>query len=101
MNDEIEAAWPDPDLRDAALLRCLERVYSQRLPRERTGLELTAAELNTLRALAAGLNRAEAATALGYSLEGVKTHLRAVRRVLAAKTNAHAVAEGFRAGLLT
>jgi DNA-binding CsgD family transcriptional regulator len=103
--DELEERWPDTDRQVEALARIAERLEGRSRrntaglsPRRRT---LSEPELNTLRALAAGLNRQETADVLGYSLEGVKSHLKNVRRLLRAKTNAHAVAEGFRRHLLT
>lgn len=88
--------WPDEDRRDAALERVLIRTATIE-ERDR----LRAGERAVLLALSHGLDRREAAVALGYSLETVKVYLRDAKRILAAKTAAHAVAEAIRRGLIT
>jgi DNA-binding CsgD family transcriptional regulator len=63
--------------------------------------ELTGQELRTLRALSHGLSEREAAVVLGYTAWGIADHMTNARRLLRAKTNAQAVAEAFRRGLIT
>lgn len=67
---------------------------------EFAGIELTPAELRCLQAAAAGVIESDATAVLGWSMEAYKAQLVAVRRKLRAKNTAHAVANGFRAGLL-
>ena len=95
--------WPDPDRRDAALLRCLEDVYRAEglrpAPPRATGV--TAAELRALEAFSHGLGRTGTADALGVTLETVKTLTVRARRKLRAKDTTHAVAIALRRGLIT
>jgi DNA-binding CsgD family transcriptional regulator len=103
--EALEQLWPDADRRHEALLRVAGRV-SGRLPFPERGsflpsrCELSPYERRVLMAIASGLNRDEAATVLGYTLESVKDALRRVRRILGAKTTAHAVAVALRTGVI-
>jgi DNA-binding CsgD family transcriptional regulator len=103
---DLEHLWPDPDRRDSACMRALIRVAAQperwtikaapMVPRD----SLTDAELRTLQAMSVGLSRYEAAEVLGVGLETVKDRLKVARRILAAKTTAHACCEALRQGLI-
>ena len=91
----LERDWPDPDRRDAALLRCLERTYrSQHL------VQPTPSQLRVLAALSHGVDQRGAAELLGITFETVKTQLRDAKRRLGCKTTAHAVAEALRRDLI-
>lgn len=104
--------WSDPDRRDQALHRLSARVlYDLQVPngshRHYTPQlvpplpsELTPHERLILQALASGLNREETAQVVGCGLESVKEELKTVRRKLAAKTTAHAVANALRQGFI-
>ena len=89
--------WPDPDLREDALMRTLIRVYAQPDPRE----VLTPRELEVLVGLSRGLGRQGTADLLGVSPETVKAQSVTARRALRAKNTTHAVAEALRRGLIT
>ena len=62
--------------------------------------ELSWREILVLEHVAAGLTNRGVATALGLSPQTIKTHLERVYWKLGAESRAHAVALGFRAGLL-
>lgn len=62
---------------------------------------LTERELQVLRAMADGKSNAEIGRELFVSEDTVKTHARRLFRKLGARDRAHAVAAGFRAGLVT
>jgi ATP/maltotriose-dependent transcriptional regulator MalT len=64
-------------------------------------LTLTERELQVLRGMADGKSNAEIGRELFVSEDTVKTHARRLLRKLGARDGAHAVASGFRAGLLT
>ncbi len=100
----MELLWPDPDRRDAALLRCLEDVYRAEgeCPAEpRDSRQVTAAELRALEGFSHGLGRTGTADALGVTLETVKTLTVRARRKLQAKDTTHAVAIAIRRGLIS
>ncbi|WP_330164982.1 helix-turn-helix transcriptional regulator [Catellatospora vulcania] len=61
---------------------------------------LTERELQVLRGMADGMSNAEIGAALFVSEDTVKTHVRRLFRKLGARDRAHAVATGFRAGLI-
>ena len=61
---------------------------------------ITSRELEVLELVAAGLENREIAARLYLSVETVKTHIRHVFGALGARSRAHAVAIGFRTGLL-
>ncbi|RZU46689.1 regulatory LuxR family protein [Krasilnikovia cinnamomea] len=72
-------------------------------PRERpvsTRIGLTERELQVLRGMADGKSNAEIARELYVSEDTVKTHARRLFRKLGARDRAHAVAAGFRYGLV-
>ncbi|HET8682144.1 MAG TPA: response regulator transcription factor [Micromonosporaceae bacterium] len=64
-------------------------------------LTLTERELQVLRAMAEGRSNAEIGRELFVSEDTVKTHARRLFRKLGVRDRAHAVAAGFRAGLVT
>jgi DNA-binding NarL/FixJ family response regulator len=68
---------------------------------ERRRLVLTERELQVLRRMADGKSNAEIGRELFVSEDTVKTHARRLFRKLGARDRAHAVAAGFRAGLVT
>jgi DNA-binding NarL/FixJ family response regulator len=80
------AAWPGNELGEAA-------------PAGRR-LTLTERELQVLRGMADGKSNAEIGRELFVSEDTVKTHARRLFRKLGARDRAHAVAAGFRAGLV-
>lgn len=94
---ELCEAWPDPDRRDDALMRLDARIKVQPAGRD----ELSPREIQVLQALSHGVGQQGVAEILGIELETVKHHLRAARRILAAKDSAHAVAIALRRGLIT
>jgi len=61
---------------------------------------LTERELQVLRGMADGRSNAEIGRELFVSEDTVKTHARRLFRKLGARDRAHAVAAGFRAGLV-
>jgi DNA-binding NarL/FixJ family response regulator len=67
----------------------------------RRRLALTERELQVLRGMADGKSNAEIGRELYVSEDTVKTHARRLFRKLGARDRAHAVAAGFRAGLVT
>jgi DNA-binding NarL/FixJ family response regulator len=67
-------------------------------PRQR--IEFTERELEVLQGMAAGKSNAELSRDLGVSEDTVKTRARRLFRKLGARDRAHAVAAGFRAGLI-
>jgi DNA-binding NarL/FixJ family response regulator len=79
-------AWPGNEMGDAA-------------PAGRR-LTLTERELQVLRGMADGKSNAEIGRELFVSEDTVKTHARRLFRKLGARDRAHAVAAGFRAGLV-
>ena len=64
-------------------------------------LTLTERELQVLRGMADGKSNAEIGRELFVSEDTVKTHARRLYRKLGARDRAHAVAAGFRAGLVS
>ena len=72
-----------------------QRRSLDRLPPE---CPLTAVELATLRELCRGLNRQQAATALGIAVSGIDTHLEAAATKLGADSPMQAIAACIRAG---
>lgn len=93
--DELRQLWPDEDRRTDALARVAERMRAQD---ERP---LTRSELLALGAASHGLGWREAADALGWTPETVRSVLQDARRKLAAKNTAHAVALAMRQRLLS
>jgi DNA-binding NarL/FixJ family response regulator len=84
-------------------LGCVLRgvIAGRRPPRGARGAQpLTARELQVLVAMSRGRSNAEIGRELYLSEDTVKTHARRVFRKLGAVDRAHAVALGFRAGLL-
>lgn len=67
---------------------------------ERPTEPITSRELEVLQLVADGLENREIAARLFLSVETVKTHVRHVFAALNARSRAHAVAIGFRTGLL-
>ncbi|TCO44797.1 response regulator transcription factor [Actinocrispum wychmicini] len=65
-----------------------------------TPSELTRRELEVLRLMADGLQSKSIGAALFISTETVRTHTKNICRKLSARDRAHAVANGFRTGLL-
>jgi DNA-binding NarL/FixJ family response regulator len=70
------------------------------MPPTRRRLALTERELQVLRRMADGKSNAEIGRELYVSEDTVKTHARRLFRKLGARDRAHAVAAGFRAGLV-
>lgn len=68
--------------------------------RTQPGQRLTDLELTILRQLAAGAHDPEIAKALDIADRTYRRHVTAMQRRLGARTRAHAVALGLRAGLL-
>ena len=85
--------WPDPDRRDNALGRVLERVMEP--PRA-----LTPLEARYLFAASVGMGEQETAAVFGVTVDTVRKSLRRTRRVLVAKNTTHAVAIALRRGLI-
>jgi DNA-binding NarL/FixJ family response regulator len=69
-------------------------------PDRRTPVGLTERELQVLLGMAEGKSNAEIGRELFVSEDTVKTHARRLFRKLGARDRAHAVAAGFRAGLV-
>jgi len=69
------------------------------VPRSR--VTLTERELEVLKGMANGQSNAEIGRGLFISEDTIKTHARRLFRKLGARDRAHAVAQGFRAGLLS
>ena len=67
----------------------------------RDKLALTSREREMLRCLAEGMNRQEICAELWLALSTVMFHMANMKRKLGARTQAHAVAIGFREGWLT
>lgn len=67
----------------------------------RSAIGLTERELQVLLGMAEGKSNAEIGRELFVSEDTVKTHARRLFRKLGARDRAHAVAAGFRAGLVT
>lgn len=67
----------------------------------RSGTEPTGRELEVLRAMSEGRSNAEIGGLLSLSEDTVKTHARRLYRKLGARDRAHAVAAGFRTGLIS
>ena len=70
------------------------------LPRPPASTRLTHRELQILRGMTDGLTNGDIAAELYLSADTVKTHARRLFRKLGATDRAHAVAHGFRQGLL-
>ena len=85
----------------------VDAIRARRRPTNLQGIErrhrgtLTERELEVFRLIAVGKQNREIAEELLIGLETVKTHVRHVLDRLGAKTRAHAVAIGFRTGLLS
>jgi DNA-binding NarL/FixJ family response regulator len=86
----------DLPVEDGALVRAGVAVPSLRRP----AVALTERELQVLRGMADGHSNAEIGRELFVSEDTVKTHARRLFRKLGARDRAHAVAAGFRAGLV-
>jgi DNA-binding NarL/FixJ family response regulator len=71
------------------------------IARDGRRLMLTERELQVLRGMADGKSNAEIGRELYVSEDTVKTHARRLFRKLGARDRAHAVASGFRAGIVT
>lgn len=71
------------------------------LARPARSVQLTERELQVLRGMADGQSNAEIGRELFVSEDTVKTHARRLFRKLGARDRAHAVAAGFRAGLVS
>ncbi len=65
------------------------------------GREPTPRELEVLRLISDGLTNSEIAKRLYLSEETVKTHARSLLALLQARSRAHAVAAGFRLGMIS
>ncbi|BCL13939.1 helix-turn-helix transcriptional regulator [Micromonospora sagamiensis] len=77
-----------------------ERRRAEPAGRGRGGIGLTERELQVLLGMAEGKSNAEIGRELFVSEDTVKTHARRLFRKLGARDRAHAVAAGFRAGLV-
>jgi DNA-binding NarL/FixJ family response regulator len=78
----------------------LVRTNGLGIPTRRGTVALTERELQVLRGMADGHSNAEIGRELFVSEDTVKTHARRLFRKLGARDRAHAVAAGFRAGLV-
>jgi DNA-binding NarL/FixJ family response regulator len=78
----------------------LARTGGLGVPTRRGAVALTERELQVLRGMADGHSNAEIGRELFVSEDTVKTHARRLFRKLGARDRAHAVAAGFRAGLV-
>lgn len=83
------------------LLVPVQRADLSQEPEERRRPLLTERELEVLCGMADGKSNAEIGRELYVSEDTVKTHARRLFRKLGARDRAHAVAAGFRAGLVT
>ncbi len=72
-----------------------------RLPGARPGRGLSGREWDVLHGISAGMSNAEIGAAHGVSEDTIKTTVRRLYRKLKVNDRAHAVAQAFRAGLLT
>jgi DNA-binding CsgD family transcriptional regulator len=107
--DELDQNWPDLDRQEVALGRVARRMAGLDPFPERSGSQerrvaeraLTPGERHCLQGVAAGLRYHEVADVLGLSSETVRTNLERARRILGAKTMAHAVALALREGQIT
>ena len=77
-----------------------QRMDLRRANAGRRAIELTERELQVLRGMAEGKSNAEIGRDLFVSEDTVKTHARRLFRKLGARDRAHAVASGFRMGLV-
>jgi DNA-binding NarL/FixJ family response regulator len=93
-DDEAEAAGGEPE----PTLPSGQRAATPRAGRSAAGL--TERELQVLLGMAEGKSNAEIGRELFVSEDTVKTHARRLFRKLGARDRAHAVAAGFRAGLV-
>ena len=88
----------------AVVTQALADAEARQLPRPRPDAEglpaLTERELQVLRGMADGQSNAEIGRELFVSEDTVKTHARRLFRKLGARDRAHAVASGFRIGLV-
>ncbi|ADD40798.1 helix-turn-helix transcriptional regulator [Stackebrandtia nassauensis] len=74
----------------------------RRVPTQRGGpVGLTEREMQVLRGMSEGKSNAEIGRDLFVSEDTIKTHARRLFRKLGARDRAHAVAEGFRGGIVT
>lgn len=87
--------WPDPDRREAALLRLADR-----LAKPDRELLLSSMDLRCLEGMSHGLGRKGTAQVLGIGEETVADHLTRARRTLQAKDTTHACCEAIRQGLI-
>lgn len=94
----LEELWPDPDLRDDALLRCLVDVYTYEPSAPRP---LSPMQVRVLEALSHGLGDSGSADVLGIDFETVKGYSKLARHKLRAKNTTHACCEALRRGLIT
>lgn len=92
----VRAGWRPPPLTDRQAQRLLDDM-------EFVGgtLELTRPEIEALICAADGLTGTEAADRMGVSVDTGRDRLDRARLRLGARNTAHAIAEGFRAGLLS
>jgi len=89
--------WTPAELPVAALVGLL---LAERRVAERRDGRLTARELEVLRALCRGRSNAEISRELFLAEQTVKVHVRQIFRKLGVGHRAHAVARGFRSGLI-
>lgn len=91
---------PDGDTEPAPVRTVREDHRPEPAGRDRGGVGLTERELQVLLGMAEGKSNAEIGRELFVSEDTVKTHARRLFRKLGARDRAHAVAAGFRAGLV-
>lgn len=98
----IRLGWNPPVPSDAVTQRILDDIGAipNRAGRFAPTTRLTHREQQTLELVAAGLTRAEIAERLGCSVDTVKDRQDRIRLKLGARNNVHAVAVGWRDGLL-
>jgi len=101
----LRRGWRPPPMTDAAFHRITDDIEHVTRPQygwaSTPTLDMSPAELRALRLMADGLTVAEAAAQLHIGHETAKYHLKHVYEKLAARNAAHAVAIGFRSGLIS
>jgi DNA-binding NarL/FixJ family response regulator len=104
LRDLIKRGWRPPEkveIDNEKAMRIIEDIlrFNEGM-RHISSLELSNREHLILTYVAEGLTEPEIAKQLHVSHESVHSMMRAVRRKLGVRSSAHAVAEGFRKGIL-
>lgn len=92
----LELGWKPPTMTDRQMERLLDDLGASTLAK----LELSPTETRLIQLFADGRQRNEIAAELGVSEETIKTYLKKAYARLGARNAAHAVAIGFRNGIL-